>query len=167
MYFKAVDCIEELKKQYYRLAKMYHSDINGGGDEAMKEVNAEYSALFGKYKDIHRSVKEDSPERVYTADKKTSEAPEDFINIIAVLLNMDGLEIELCGRWVWIGGNTKEHKDSLKALGCKWSQNKQMWSWHYPEDRSFNRKPYSMDKIRSVFGSEKYGKDEERKMIAG
>ena len=54
-YFKAVDCIEELKKQYYRLAKMYHSDINGGGDEAMKEVNAEYSALFAKYKGLKAS----------------------------------------------------------------------------------------------------------------
>ena len=58
-YFKNVNCIEDLKSQYFTLAKMYHSDINGGNDEDMKAINAEYSELFKKYKDIHKSVRED------------------------------------------------------------------------------------------------------------
>ena len=97
-YFSNVNCIEELKKQYFALAKLYHSDITGGSDEAMKAINAEYSELFKTYKDIHKSIKEDAPEETYTATESTKEAPEDFINIIRALLNL-GLSVELCGRW--------------------------------------------------------------------
>ena len=71
--------------------------------------------------------------------------------------------MELCGRWLWIGGETKKHKDELKALGCKWSKNKEKWSWHYPEDsiKTFKgKKAWSMDAIRSAFGSERLGRDE-------
>ena len=31
-YFNNVECIEELKKRYFALAKLYHSDITGGSD---------------------------------------------------------------------------------------------------------------------------------------
>ena len=117
-YFNNVNCIEELKKQYFALAKLYHSDITGGSDEAMKAINAEYSELFKTYKDIHKSIKEDAPEETYTAKESTKEAPEDFINIIRALLNL-GLSVELCGRWLWITGDTKAAKEDLTKLGCR------------------------------------------------
>ena len=67
---------------------------------------------------------------------------------------MDGLEIELCGRWLWIGGNTREHKEALKALGCKWSKNKMLWSWHHEEaGRKWRRGNYTMGDIRRKYGS--------------
>ncbi len=31
---------------------------------------------------------------------------------------------------VWIGGETKPHKDKLKAAGCKWAPKKKMWYIH-------------------------------------
>ena len=96
-YFHNVNCIEELKKQYFALAKLYHSDITGGSDEAMKAINAEYSDLFKVYKDIHKSIKEDAPEETYTAKESTKEAPQDFITIIRALFHL-GLSVELCGR---------------------------------------------------------------------
>lgn len=149
--FENVNCIEELKRQYFALAKKYHSDLTGGSDEKMKEVNAEYDTLFKQYKDIHKGTKEE--ETVYTAKEATTEVPEDFINIVSVLLHM-GLDVELCGRWLWIGGNTKPHKEELKALGCRWSNKKKLWSWHYPEDTCRSRKGgRSMDYIRNVYGS--------------
>lgn len=43
--FKNITCIEELKKQYFALAKKYHSDLTGGSDEKMKEINAEYEVV--------------------------------------------------------------------------------------------------------------------------
>ena len=166
-YFTNITSIEDLKKQYFALAKKYHSDINGGSDEAMKEINAEYSDLFKVYKDIHKSIKEDSAEETYTAKESTKEAPADFINIIAALLNLDGAEVELCGRWVWIGGNTKTHKDTLNALGCHWSNNKQMWSWHYPEDSvRKHRKASTMAEIRNRYGSVSYKTNEDQLLLA-
>ena len=149
-YFSNVNSIEELKKQYFALAKKYHSDITGGSDEIMKEINNEYAELHKKYKDIHKSIKPE--EETYTASEPTSECPEDFINIVNELLKMS-LNVELCGRWLWISGDTKPHKDELKALGCKWSSKKAMWSWHYPEDSVKRHKAKSIEEIRDIYGS--------------
>jgi hypothetical protein len=63
-----------------------------------------------------------------------------------------GLEVELCGLWVWVTGDTKPHKEELKAAGFKWSPNKT--AWYYPGVPSFNRTPRTMDDIRSMYGSQ-------------
>lgn len=167
-YFTNVKTIEELKKQYFALAKKYHSDITHGSDEIMKEINSEYSDLFRVYKDVHQSIKEDSTEETYTAKTATNEAPEDFINIIKFLLSLGGLDVELCGRWLWIGGNTKEHKDQLKAMGCKWSSNKKLWSWHYDGDATPYHKRHSQDMshIRSKYGSVSFESSEDQLLLA-
>lgn len=160
-YFKNIDNIEDLKAEYRRLAMANHPD-RGGSTEAMQQINNEYSTLFARLKDVHKSTRPDGP-RTYTADKPTAETPEDFINICNELFRLDGLEVELCGRWLWIGGNTMQHRDALKALGCKWSKNKQKWSWHFPEDAAFSykgRREWSMDKIRFMWGSEHLERDE-------
>ena len=165
-WFQNIDCIEELKQQYRALCKAHHPDLhpeNPAATVEMQEINGEFEALFMRYKDIHRSTREDGP-ATYTAETPTAETPEDFINICTELFKLDGLEVELCGRWLWIGGETRKHKDRLKALGCKWSKNKQKWSWHFPEDAAMSykgKKSWSMDRIRMQFGSE-YLREEER-----
>lgn len=160
-YFSNVKSIEELKREYFALAKKYHSDINGGSDEAMKEINAEYADLQKLLKDVHTSIKKDAEEPYYTAKTATSEAPEDFINIIKFILSLSGVNVELCGSWIWISGNTKEHKEILKQMGCKWASKKSMWSWHYDKDGTGYRKrrPVSMAEIRNKYGSLEYGTD--------
>lgn len=150
-YFSNIKTIEELKKQYFALAKKYHSDITGDSDDIMKQINAEYADLHKRYKDIHTSHKPE--QETYTATEATSECPEDFINIVSALLKM-GLNVELCGRWLWISGDTKPRKDELKAIGCKWSAKKGMWSWHYPEDgKRYHKRTSSMEEIRETYGS--------------
>lgn len=156
-YFKNIETIEELKKAYFKAALENHPD-HGGDVEIMKMINNEYAELQKKLKDVHKAY---GKEETYTATEKTKEVPEDFINIVHELLKMQGLEIELCGRWLWIGGSTKEHKDALKALGCKWSSKKKMWSWHYPEDskKKFKGKAWDMNKVRNEYGSMTFEKD--------
>ena len=152
-YFENVKCVEELKKQYFALAKKYHSDITGQSDDKMKELNNEYSELHKILKDVHASIKENT-EPYYTAKTPTNEAPEDFINIIKFLLSLKGLEVELCGRWIWISGDTKPHKDLLKNMGCKWANEKKMWSWHYNGDATgYKRKGTAIGEIRNLYGS--------------
>ena len=65
--------------------------------------------------------------------------PEEFRQIIDLLMKLEGIEVELCGSWLWIGGNTKEHKDALKAAGCRWCSKKKLWSWHHPEEGVLSR----------------------------
>lgn len=138
---------EELKKQYRKLAFKYHSDC-GGNDEDMKAVNAEYTALFEKLKDIHTNAEGE------TYRKETSETPEHFINIINELIRFEGVTIEIIGSFIWVSQNTKPYKEKLKEMNFKWSANKS--SWYLPPEgyKKRNRKNYSLDDIRGMYGSQ-------------
>lgn len=150
--------LDELKKAYKAAAFANHPD-RGGDTATMQEINAEYSAKFEELKNRQNTAAaEDKSGKTYA----TSESAEDFIDIVNHLLKMDGIEIELCGRWLWIGGDTKNHKDELKACGCRWSPNKKLWSWHFAEDSEAGYKhrhgrTYSMDHIRNKYGSTTFG----------
>lgn len=147
-YFTGVHTLDELKKTYRRLAMQYHPDC-GGSEEIMKAINAEHDELFEQLKKAHNA----------TADEfhQTTETPEEFRDIIAVLLKLDGLTVELCGSWLWIGGNTREHKEALKAAGCRWASQKKLWSWHHAENGSRHfRGKKSMSQIRTKYGSQTF-----------
>ena len=145
MYFKNVRTLEELKKQYRVLAMKNHPD-KGGDVEIMKAINAEYDELFKRVKDIHVNAQGET----YT--KETTEAPNEFRDIIDKLMKMVGVHIELIGSFIWLSGNTKPFKDILKELGFKWSKNKSMW-YKAPEGyRRKTRANHSIDDIRDMFG---------------
>ena len=56
-YFKNIETLEQLRKEYKRLVKENHPD-NGGSDEAIKIINAEYEELFKVLKTvIHQKTK--------------------------------------------------------------------------------------------------------------
>jgi curved DNA-binding protein CbpA len=124
----------------------YHPD-RGGSTEIMQEINAEHDRLFEILKKQHNAKAD--PKR------QTTETAEEFRNIIDALLRLDGLEVELCGSWLWIGGETKKHKDRLKALGCRWHQKKSLWYWHHPEEGCGRWKSKTtMSEIRAKYGSQ-------------
>ena len=144
-YFENVKTLDELKKQYRRLAMKYHPDM-GGSTEAMQQINAEHDALFEMLKKRHNA----------SADEyhQTTETAAEFRDIIDFLMKFDDLEVELVGSWVWCGGNTKPHKDELKAAGFRWSQNKARWYWHHPEaGHKWRRGKATMAEIRAKYGS--------------
>lgn len=153
-YFKAdhMTSIESAKKQYYKLCMQYHPDRPNGDEEAMKAINAEWDYLSKHNYNIHDS----KDGGTYT--DWTQDAPDDvtseFADIISKLVTMVGLEIEICGSWLWVGGNTREHKDSLKGMGMRWASKKRRW---YKAPKDWKRKTHrelSMDEIRSKFGSQ-------------
>ena len=80
------------------------------------------------------------------------------------------LEVELCGLWVWVTGNTKPHAAELgkNGLGFKWAPEKE--AWYFPGVPSFNRKRRTLDEIRNMHGSQKFARradrDEERRAEA-
>ena len=57
-YFKDVNTLEELRKQYKELLKKYHPDNPQGSTEATQDINAEYDKLFRLLKDKHESKAE-------------------------------------------------------------------------------------------------------------
>lgn len=150
-YFANVKTLDDLKAEYRRLAMKHHPDV-GGDVEIMKEINRQHDALFETLKAAHNAkAKADTTGRTYA----TTETAEEFRTIIEALLKLDGLTVELCGSWLWIGGNTRENKDALKAAGCRWSSSKKLWYWRHPEDaRGHYRGKKSIGEIRAKYGSQ-------------
>ena len=144
-FFKNVNSLDELKKEYRRLVMINHPD-HGGDTATMQAINAEHDALFEALKAKHNAEHDE--------DHQTTETPEEFREIIEALLRMDGVEVELCGSWLWIGGNTRAHKDDLKAAGCRWSSSKKLWYWRHAEDaHRWHRGRSTIGQIRTKYGS--------------
>lgn len=149
-YFVNCKTLDELKKAYKEAAMKHHPDV-GGDTATMQAINAEYAARFEVLK---RSQNTQAAEDTTGRTRATTETAGDFIAIIDHLLKMDGLKIELCGRWLWIGGETMKHREELKACGCRWSSSKKLWSWHFAEDGDkWHRGSKTMAQIRSKYGS--------------
>lgn len=69
------------------------------------------------------------------------------------LATINDINVELCGTWLWIDGDTYGARDELKKLGCKWSRNKQKWYWHDPEKKGWSNGKTDMVHIRQRYGS--------------
>ena len=54
-WFNNPETLEDLKKQYKRLAFQNHPD-RGGKTSDMQEINAEYEDLFSRLKDVHKNA---------------------------------------------------------------------------------------------------------------
>lgn len=162
-YFNNCKNLDELKKAYKAAAFANHPD-RGGDTATMQAINAEYATRFEELK--HQQNSEAKADTTGTKHA-TSESAGDFIGIVESLLKLDGLEIELCGRWLWIGGETLKHKEALKACGCRWSQKKKLWNWHFAEEGATWHRggSKSMDQIRAKYGSTYFARSGERAAI--
>lgn len=149
-WFNNPETLEDLKKQYKRLAMEHHPD-RGGSTEAIQQINAEYESLFARLKDIHKTAEGTT----YTAKTASTETAAEFMDIIEKLIHMDGIVIEVCGSWLWVTGNTRDHKDELKALSFRWSSNKQAWYFHRDGYKKRSNKKMTLDDIRGFYGSER------------
>lgn len=134
-FFEKVENIEDLKKQYKKLAMKLHPD-RGGNEEEFKAMANEYTELFEKLQ----------------SGEKVKQSAAAYANIINKIIDMD-ISIEICGTWVWLSGNTYEVKSTLKEIGFKWASKKKMWYWHEGE-RSKSRGKTTMNDIRNTYGSE-------------
>ena len=154
-WFKDCKSIEEVKRLYKKLCKQYHPDLNASDTtEIMSAINSEYEKAFERFKNIHESA-EDST-KTYTSRTETTETAAEFMNIINKLIILDGVQIDLINRWIWLSGNTYPHKETIKSLGFKWCSNKKMWAWHKAEDSTRSRKKMTIDEIKERYGCETF-----------
>ena len=154
-YFTECKTAEQLKKSYKNWAKMLHPD-NGGNAEEFKLMQAEFSEMWNRLKDVHINADGET----YT--KETAETAGEFMDIIEILIHLTGVQTEICGKWIWCSGNTKLHKNTLKALGFHWAKNKNAWYYHTEPYRRHNNREYSLDEIRDLYGSHRYTEQKQR-----
>lgn len=167
-YFQECRTQDEAKALYRELVKKHHPDI-GGDTRTMQEINSEYATF--KARGAHAEAK--NRQRTAHAEGRKSagdhhdlnEVTEKIREMILFALNLDGVEIELMGLWVWLTGNTKAHRETFKTWNAahptqiwKWSPNKT--AWYYAGVPTFNRKTTTLDEIRNAYGSQSYSREE-------
>jgi len=134
---------KELRKHYKAAAAQLHPDHGGDADE-MAKLNEEYQ----------------TKEALLNLADELREAVE-------AIMNLPGINIEVCGSWVWVSGDTREVKDQLKAAGYRWARKKVMWYFRSEENAHYHRgKGATMAHIREKYGSEELKSGGARALIA-
>jgi len=155
-YFKNVNTLEELRKQYRDLLKKYHPDNANGSTQATQEINAEYDRLFKVLKDRHesRSAGTDKEDGKTDFNKMKYDFSEDkaLREMLSKIIGFSNATIEICGSWLWVF-NSYDYRKELKEMGFKYAPKKQAWYWHSEAFRKRGHKTLSMDDIRNYYGS--------------
>ena len=72
---------------------------------------------------------------------------------VCPLSKFAGLEIELCGTWIYVRGETYPYRKELKALGLRFNPHKGCWIIHFDDYYQYHKNPVSMSYIRDKYGS--------------
>jgi len=166
---------EELKDRHSALMGEY-SVYKGVSEQCEENLRAEIAELKAYIESIEaKAIKEadesiepdpeDEPEEdteesdnIDTFDveaylTETADAEDRITDeLVAALDNTKDIEAELIGTWLWVTGNTRDHKDVLKALGFRWSGKKQAWYMSpAPVKRGYRTKYSNMDAVRRAY----------------
>lgn len=168
-FFQGCSSEEDARRRYLSLAKIYHTDTGAGDLATMQTINDQFAAFLGRSQAAAEA--QELPAGVLALPEHLPEVSdaeriaEQFDALMKSLLPLKGIDIELCGCWVWISGDTKSVKEELKAAGCKFSAKKSMWYWR-PEEaaQTFRRRRgagKSMGEIRMKYGSRRISRSDE------
>lgn len=141
-WFKNVTTVEELRKEYRRLLKLYHPDNENGSVEVTQEINAEYDIVFSIL-----SEKEHADGQSYTQEEN-----EQFKAIMKAIIGYN-ITIEIIGSWIWCF-DCYQYKDQLKTLGFTWCSKKKAWVWHNGQYRRHHKREIPLNDIRAKYGSQ-------------
>ena len=168
-HFSSVTSLDELKLQYKKLAFKNHPD-RGGKTEVMQEINSEYEQLLNRIiNEASKDQYQDSSENgrgFWSSRSEHSEVEKKVKQAIDAIINLDGLDIEIIGVWVWVSGDTKPHKETLKEASFVW--NRVQAKWVFIGKKSNGRGRMTLDQMRELHGSQKVKKTrmaEERQLL--
>ena len=153
MHFTNTTTVAGVRNEYRKLAMRWHPDRQGGDQETMKAVNAEYERLLESLNgEVTKGT--DGENHTYYYNQATERAAME--KILEVLgLNLTDLEVEMIGTWVWVGGNTREHKEALKALSLRWHSKRQLWYWRKAQYRT-RYSGIDTDELRAIYGTRRF-----------
>lgn len=146
-FFEQVTTLEELRKEFHRLAFIHHPD-KGGDTKTMQSLNDEYEKLSFQLINTNESFDQSRKEW----EMELSEAIQEKLNKI---ISLPGVSIELIGNWLWILGNTFPVRDKLKQEGFYFSHPKSAWYYHQGTYVKKSGVILSMDEMRKLWGHEK------------
>ena len=146
-YFENVETLENLRREYHRLAFINHPD-KGGDLKTMQLINDQYDKMSKLLISSDESFSEGRKEY----EQQVSEELRERLNRI---IRLPGIMIELIGSWIWITGNTFSVRDTLKEEGYKFSHPKAAWYWHKGDYFKKSGVLLSMEEMRDLWGQQK------------
>lgn len=160
-YFAHLHTVEEIKKEFRRLAMENHPD-RGGDTATMQEIIEQYHAAL---KGCDKQTSKDADNRPHTYNY-SQPLEQEIVNKIDELIRAGvasaNVEIWLIGTWVWIVGDTKPIKETLKKSGCTYHGKRQCWYWQNDgHAHRFSRKA-SMSDLAQKYGAAQFGEEEEK-----
>lgn len=161
-WFKGCSTVGEIKSLFRDLMKRWHPDLGTPDDKVQRTETSQ--DIIGQYKkslegsDGETSYDATGKEHTYHYDPKTeSEIMAKVLDLLR--LRMNAVKIELIGTWVWCSGDTKPHKDLLKAAGMFWNDKRKMWAWHLPTYKH-HYSGIDTDVLRRVYGVKEFEQKE-------
>jgi len=141
-YFEGITTLEGLKRKYRELCKIHHPDL-GGSTQIMQAINSQYENMLTRVHD-----KEGKP-----LNAEEINIQKDIMDVINKIVALKGLIIEVCGRWVWVTGETRQYKEYFKSVGFFWAAKKVAWYWRPADAKTSSRHQLPLEAIRARYGS--------------
>lgn len=145
IYFKHCTTLDEVKATYRDLAMKNHPD-RGGDTETMQAINREYAYACAYILKAANMEKEKLEEEMNLSQK--------YREVIEKIIHLPGIDIELCGHWIWVSGDTRPVKETLKAAGLQFASKKIKWYYRPEEFRITRGGNKTMEQIREKYGSQ-------------
>lgn len=171
IYFKDARTAEDLKGLYHTWCKRLHPD-NGGNAAEFIRMRAEFKALWSTLQDVHKT--KEGKEYTSGTDRRKYASAEEYMDFIDWLVSRLKVTVEINGDWYRVWGITQQDKDRQKALKdkvatmpkfvCKWD-NRGYWCIRPKDWIKKSKKVWTLDEIRSGFGSTVYAAKDETNMV--
>lgn len=144
-HFNNIADLNELRKAYRELSFINHPDVSGFDSTLiMQEINAEYKELGD----------------LLAASGKFADSEIEFNSLykekIEALIKIKNISIELIGNWIWVTGETKAIKETLKGMKFRFAPLKKAW---YFKNYSYVKKTtenVSFEEMRALYGCKKF-----------
>ena len=166
-WFAGCTTADEIKKRFRELVFKHHPD-KGGDTATMQDINEQYhAALKGQHEQSQGTTDNGRERTYYYNEQRENEAAAKLMELIKLRLPAS-VEIWLIGSWVWVWGDTKPHKEKLKAAGLRWHSKRSAWYWHKPGKRTW-RSNGSLEDLAAKYGAyapTKEREEEEKKAAA-
>jgi hypothetical protein len=157
-YFKQCSSPQQTKDLMRDLMMQFHPDRQPAAQ--FEHYNAITRDILEQYKAVLQGLdgyKAVNPktgrEWVYKYYPELEEKIQDKIMELISLNLPNDVTVTIVGLWVWVEGNHKPVKETLKAAKFIWHSGRKYWYWK-PYKRHYGRTDASLESIKRWYGAE-------------
>lgn len=133
-------------EEAYSILREQHSPESD--PSVTKRIQAEYEVLA-------HLIEEDENGRYQQLQAGENESDEQLVIQYLKVYDLP-LTIEIVGTWIWVSGDTRPHREALKAAEFLWAPKKKKWYWRHPSKKGWSSGK-TLDEIKEKYGARSMG----------